>query len=563
MQIQTNTAALSVQRRLGEVSSGLATSLQRLSSGLRVNSARDDAAGLAISERMLTQLKGYSQAQRNLNDGVSMLSTAEGAMGNVTDILQRVRELAVQAANGTNSTSDRQALQSEVSELLLNIDDIGRRTAFNGVQLFTQTRTSIGGDAEQRGVLDSLEDWLGASVERIATWYGLRGNGADIQVNLQDPGTAGGVLASVSWSTVDANGKALDLNLNIDMADFTPLNLPSGGSSPIYNDRIIAHEMVHALMANSMNVTSGGIPNWFMEGSAEFIHGGDERVSGDLSNIAGIRAALSTDSVAASEGYSAGYLAMRFIEKNFDGGVKAVMTRLAAGDTMNQAVATASGGTYANTAALVTAVDTALGQVEGAGSTAAQKAQLVGLFDVDLDNTDTGAIGGRDASGGATLTAASVIADSGNFAGFKLVLPTVAGDPGNQTLLMQGGAETGQVQQVMLGALNIGALGIEGIDLLSGSFAGIRAVDRALNYVSSERAKLGAQLSGVEASISRLGMASENGSAARGRIIDADFAAETGTLARQQILQNAAQAMLAQANTLPRLALSLLGSAAG
>ena len=118
MRIQTNTATLFSQRQLSQSSQGLASSLQRLSSGLRINSAKDDAAGLAISERMTAQIKGLNQARRNANDSISLLMTAEGAMGSVSDALQRVRELAVQAANTTNSASDKAALQQEVNQLL-------------------------------------------------------------------------------------------------------------------------------------------------------------------------------------------------------------------------------------------------------------------------------------------------------------------------------------------------------------------------------------------------------------------------------------------------------------
>ena len=139
--INTNVASLNAQRNLSESSGSLATSLQRLSSGLRINSAKDDAAGLAISERMTSQIRGLNQAARNANDGISLAQTAEGAMAEVTNNLQRIRELAVQSANATNSASDRTALDAEVQTLIAEIGRVAADTTFNGVQLLNTAAT--------------------------------------------------------------------------------------------------------------------------------------------------------------------------------------------------------------------------------------------------------------------------------------------------------------------------------------------------------------------------------------------------------------------------------------
>jgi len=133
--INTNVSSLNAQRNLNTSQSSLATSLQRLSSGLRINSAKDDAAGLAISERMTAQIKGLNQAVRNANDGISLSQTAEGDLVQITNNLQRMRELSVQAANATNSSSDRAAIQQEVSALTTEIDRVARNSSFNGVKL--------------------------------------------------------------------------------------------------------------------------------------------------------------------------------------------------------------------------------------------------------------------------------------------------------------------------------------------------------------------------------------------------------------------------------------------
>ncbi|MGQ3118354.1 MAG: flagellin N-terminal helical domain-containing protein, partial [Hydrogenophaga sp.] len=133
--INTNVMSMTAQRNLGTTSSSLATSMQRLSSGLRVNSAKDDAAGLAISERMNAQVRGLNVAARNANDGISLAQTAEGALGKVGDMLQRMRELAVQSANASNNGSDRTALQAEVTQLRQEIDRVAKTTSFNGTKL--------------------------------------------------------------------------------------------------------------------------------------------------------------------------------------------------------------------------------------------------------------------------------------------------------------------------------------------------------------------------------------------------------------------------------------------
>jgi flagellin len=133
--INTNTMSMNAQRNLSTSAASLATSMQRLSSGLRVNSAKDDAAGLAISERMNTQVRGLNVAARNANDGISLAQTAEGALGKVGDMLQRMRELAVQSANASNNSSDRTALQAEVGQLRQEIDRVAKTTSFNGTKL--------------------------------------------------------------------------------------------------------------------------------------------------------------------------------------------------------------------------------------------------------------------------------------------------------------------------------------------------------------------------------------------------------------------------------------------
>jgi flagellin len=160
--INTNVASLNAQRNLSMSQASLNTSLQRLSSGLRINSAKDDAAGLAISERFTAQIRGLDQASRNANDGVSLAQTAEGALVEVTSNLQRIRELAVQSSNATNSNTDRAALQTETTQLLNEIDRVANQTSFNGVKLldgsFSGAQFQVGANAGETITVSSITD---------------------------------------------------------------------------------------------------------------------------------------------------------------------------------------------------------------------------------------------------------------------------------------------------------------------------------------------------------------------------------------------------------------------
>ena len=180
--INTNVQSLTAQRNLSTSQSQLSTSMQRLSSGLRINSAKDDAAGLAISERMSTQIKGLNQAARNANDGVSLAQTAEGALGTIGNNLQRIRELAVQSRNATNSSEDRAALQKEVAQLTSEVNRVAKETSFNGTNLldgsFTSKAFQVGAnqgqlisiDNIQNSQIDKLGEWT--SVDKPASVYG-------------------------------------------------------------------------------------------------------------------------------------------------------------------------------------------------------------------------------------------------------------------------------------------------------------------------------------------------------------------------------------------------------
>ncbi|MEY4760690.1 MAG: hypothetical protein RLZZ200_546 [Pseudomonadota bacterium] len=578
LSIATNAASLNAQRTLSSSSTLLSRSLQRLSSGLRINSAQDDAAGLAISTRMTTQIRGMSQAVRNANDGLSMLQTAEGSMETLNSNLQRIRELAVQSANASNSASDRAALAQEVDQRLAEIDRIGKTATFNGQRIFAADGSSIGGNTNQRAVSDALRmGWLENAEAMVQQSYGLQGDGADLQIEITSfsdgqYNTAARVVSSVGGLP---GGRGTNLKFQVDMADFTPPNLPDGGSAWMYNDRIIVHEMVHAVMARSTNWESlGSTSKWFVEGAAEFIHGADERVVGDVaaSSLAAVVDTIADGSGAAtwasdSDHYSSGYVAVRYLHDKlksagFSGGVKDFMTYLnsASAPTMNQALDHFF-GTGAGNAAYV--------QTDFLVEFEANGVNFVNT-EMNLANTDTGAIGGLDADGGSIKTQNSVVSDLGTHYGDDVLTgftenweETRPGTSATYNATLQIGANVGETSDIQFGAMSKTALGLDEVDVATSNYTASRTIlhiDQALEYLSKQRAALGAQMSRMESTISNLQVSIETASTSNSRIVDADYASETAQLTRAQILRQAGVAISAQANSLPRNVLRLLGA---
>ena len=228
--INTNINSLNAQRNLNASQQSLAVSMQRLSSGLRVNSAKDDAAGLAIAERMNTQVRGMTVAARNANDGISLAQTAEGALGKVGDMLQRMRELAVQAANGTNNSNDRTALNNEFVQLQTEVSRLVRNTTFNGSQVLTGPSTSFTFQVGANSTVDdqiviSLNDVLGTTAGTTLTTTandGALATAIGAQINILGPSGSSG-----STPTTDADfataalagGPPALTGLNTDQAD--------------------------------------------------------------------------------------------------------------------------------------------------------------------------------------------------------------------------------------------------------------------------------------------------------------------------------------------------------
>ncbi len=489
--INTNISSLTAQRNQGLSQSALNTAIQRLSSGLRINSAKDDAAGLAISERFTSQIRGLNQAVRNANDGVSLAQTAEGAMKAASDILQRVRELAVQSANASNSASDRQALNREVGQLVAELDRIAQTTEFNGQKLldgsFGTAQFQVGANAGQTIVA--------ATANLRTSQYG----------NNQTIASGVAVASGTSGLAWGSNGV---------VSGAVTINGALGSGSIDVKASGTAVEVAAAI--NGITAKTGVTAMARTDMQLEFSASGSYNLSLRSDNSAEISVAFTLSAETGADALSTAVSAIN--EQSSKTGVTAalnedktgiILTNATGNDILVRASALPSGANVTVTKMYA----------DGNGGLAAASGPAT------LDSTNNSAI----VSGYLTL-------DSDK--SFSVSSP-------DTNIIGDGQSALKAVQE---------------LDITSVAKAtdALKIVDSALQFISGERAKLGALQSRFDTAIANLQVASENMSAARSRIQDADFAQETAALSRAQILQQAATAMVAQANQLPQGVLALL-----
>jgi len=291
--INTNIMSLNAQRNLNTSGTSLATTIQRLSSGMRINSAKDDAAGLAISERFSTQIRGLDVATRNANDGISLAQTAEGAMVEIGNNLQRIRELAVQSSNATNSQSDRDALNAEVNQLLSEIDRVSNQTSFNGTKLlngdFTGALFQVGADAGQtigiNSIVDSRISELGkAGFADAATGAGVTG-----------ASTASGTISGITVN-ISAGGQAKAIKLNdVKVGDNDSVADIQKKVVQAFNDKLDQTGLHAEIDGSNIKLTSLKAGQDFTSVTGATVTGTDATV--DFSSFAAATAAAGTDQV--------------------------------------------------------------------------------------------------------------------------------------------------------------------------------------------------------------------------------------------------------------------------
>ena len=547
MRINNNISSINAYRSNGINNMSTQKSLSKLSSGLRINSASDDAAGLSISEKMRAQIRGLNRCSSNIQDGISLIQVADGALNEVHSLLQRGRELSIQAANGTLTASDKRMIQEEAAHIISDIDRIANHTEFNTVKLLNSPQSST---VDNQIIIALKSAWMEQGEARILSEYGLSADGQSLQVVLDQ--TPQSYLAAVYYN-LDGSGKAINQQLHIDVSDFIPATLPNGGTAPFYNDRIIAHELVHAVMGRTMNF--GALPSWFKEGTAEFIHGADERLYADSAggtNFAPVVSELASWENTSID-YSAGYGAVRYmheqIKVNGGNGIKDIMAYLSGNptSTLDDALTNASSGAFTGLANFTS-------QFSANGA-----AFLAGL---NLTNADTGAIGGLDADGGAALDAESVIADSVNLtdnplSGFDEIWPNLT--PSSlSSLQIQSGANTGNILNITLTDIRSTALGLSNVDVENQASTAIDSFDSAINSVSHIRANFGALQNRLEQAFAITENSAENLASSESRIRDADIAKEMMIFTKNNILSQASSAMIAQANQQPQAIMQLL-----
>ncbi len=468
--VNTNVASLNTQKNLNKASDALSTTMQRLSSGLKINSAKDDAAGLQISNRLTSQINGLNVATKNATDGISIAQTAEGAMQESTNILQRMRELALQSANGSNSAEDRASLQSEYAALTTELTRIAETTTFGGRNLldgsFGTTSFQVGANANE-----TINVTLGnISANSIGSQQVK-----SVGVAPSDTGVAGGAITVTGSGqseeiTVEEGASAKEIAKQLD-------GLISGLTATASTEAQFVVGAAASTTPASFTMTVG-------DQSVDFVGVTDtaslaEQLSSNASKLG----------ISVNYNEEAGTLSVKS-----DTGENIEFSDVTDGDSIT--IATKGGsGDY--------------------GSAVALADGLIATGAVELNSAKGYTLNGDGVTG--------VFAATGTTA--TSVKTTI-----NDTK----------------------------ITTAADSQSAIAVIDKAISEIDSQRADLGAVQNRFDSTVSNLQSISENSTAARSRIQDADFAAETAELTKQQTLQQASTAILAQANQLPSSVLSLL-----
>ncbi len=692
--INTNVASLTSQRNLAKSQSQLGVSLQRLSSGLRINSAKDDAAGLAISERFTTQIRGLNQAARNANDAISLSQTAEGALGEYGNILQRVRELALQSANSTNSSSDRKALNSEVQQQLAELNRISTQTQFNGQNVldgsFTGAQFQVGANANQTitvNIGNASTDALGAYQYSNSTSpvTGTALSSGDLTINSVNVGTSVDGSADAIVNAINAVSNQTSVTATA-TSSITATNTPTRKADLASGDLVINGVNIGAVTGSynvatqgasistainnktattgvtaTANSVTGAITLSSSVGETIAITSSNAAAgAAKVENATGLEVASSQTaatgdltftgtagtstlafSATATSGETVIVNSTTYTFGDGTGGTvdiganatasavnlrtaietaenaKGNAERLTATDngsgtvTLTSNYATSTNTDYQVTGTIATGVTVTNNAVTGAGVADASTLTLGGTtyefgfagdtpsgtntlvviganqnttaanFEAAIDAADVanttnitassstnvvsltsnslGASGTADIVDTSSVPAGASFGNAAGGANGTYAANTTYGTISlSSSSSYQVGGNNSSVAGLSTASATLTAINTVDISSVTGANNAISLIDGALDQVNSIRGDLGAVQNRFESTITSLTTTSENLSAARSRIRDADFAAETAALTRLQILQQAGVSILSQANSLPQLALSLL-----
>lgn len=607
MIIQHNISAINSRRNTANTQRGLSKDLERLSSGYKINRAGDDAAGLAISEGMRAQIAALNRAEKNAQDGISLVQTVEGALTEVHSMLNRMKTMATQAANGTYEDKQREMLNEELQQLKEEIDRIGSSTSFSGVDLFTNGKsgsstrqTSIIGVldlANHRVEVNQLSRTGGiastggydALADKIATEYfpnaitqilnafpSLKAEvGSDkigMELHMEYIDGENNTLA-FAYAMFHVNGKPFDMNITVDTSDFSDESIQSGSPDLERLESTIAHELMHSVMQYTLPDGMSGrggkeeFPTWFVEGTAQLAGGGfptnwNNRLknivggltgSTDGSGDAAIREYLKAYDVE-ERPYGHGYLAAAYIGYLASGragvtsadiakGMDKVFGDLAAGQSLYNVLSHYTGGKIHDLASLEGLFD----------NPDSDLTQFVRELSWESRNGAGSIIAGNLSDGGDNIIGNS---QTGNAAFY--VNKIVIGSTGKLQLTI-GYNNTMEVQ---LFRLDSRGLHLADTDLLKQKSANraMDSIEAAINQVSGMRSHYGAVQNRLDHAINNLNTTTENLTSAESRIRDTDMAMTITQHTRNQILLQCGQAMLAQANQTPGGVLGLLGA---
>ncbi len=548
LSINTNVTSLNAQRNLGNTASGLNKSLQRLSSGLRINSAKDDAAGLAITDRMTSQIRGLNQAVRNSNDGISLAQTAEGALQETTNGLQRIRELSVQAANDTNTAEDRASIQLEIDQLVSEIDRIAEATTFNNKNILNGSsgtfKFQVGANANETIGVDLVNvkaNALGEQpgmVQSTGSRTSLSNDAAEAGSTGIQEGAAGTTITAGDVTVQVAGASSVDIAqakyggdiTSASTADLKDTNSANygGGSAKDIAERI-----------NSVRSMNEEDPGAGMEGKS--LEGVYAKATTSFRASDMDAADYSGSSVAGSDG-----------DKNVGTGF------IDNSDLVINGVGVGPAAFKENDAdgSLTNAIN-AKSELTGVKASVDDDGELVLTAEDGRDivmSTTNAEVTNLVFGGGGKSTSFD--------AGFNDLRVSGSVSLTAQNTLSLGGANAADAGFAALTEDNVqaeGSIANADVSTMEAANNTIKSVDSAIRQVDDMRANLGAVQNRFESTIQNLSNVSENLSASRSRILDTDFASETANMTKLQVMQQAGTAMLAQANQLPQSVLSLIG----
>lgn len=614
--VSHNLAAINANRTTGLVSCKNQKTTERLSSGYRINRSADDAAGLAISEKMRRQIRGLSQASSNAQDGISLVQVADGALHEMHAIVQRGNELAVKAANGTLTDDERLMVDAEIQQLKQALDESAHTTTFNEIKLFPGDGQSpkgvisnqhydikyqitdkqfvinksdngvqglADGDAEPGRVLaDKIANELvpNAVAQIFDAFPSLEAAvGTDTISMALDVSYLDGPNNTLAYAQCSfyGTGKPFSFLIKVDSADFTDEDALGTGSKAEMLESTLAHELMHSVMQYTMTDEMSGrageeFPNWFVEGTAQLSGGGfttgwndqllilaSDQVLTDAndSSMDGQIADYLNNYTVAGRPYGHGYLASAYLGYLANGGGDVTSANIAAG--MNQIFADIlAGDSFSN----VINTRTGLTEAQIEHQFASGDADLVEFVRKLSFNTGTGAgsvltsdlnVGGTDILGDNAATQQFVVDPD------KVYVDVLRG---GASIVLQIGAEAEESNrlEVKLFQMDAQALGLEHTNVKTQSAAGdaINSFKTAIESISKVRSYYGAMQNRLEHTIANLDNVVENTTAAESAIRDADMAKEMVAWTAENVLQQAGQAMLTHANKQPEFVLRLL-----